>query len=122
MSGNIMSTWVPVAVTSLSTVLASSGLWTWLQKRNSSNSATNRLLMGLAYDKIMSRGMEYIKRGWISKDEFEDFQKYLFEPYRDFGGNGVAERIMAEVSKLPLKSVEEIAYSMIVEAKLETKE
>lgn len=122
MNGEIMDTWVPVAVTSISTVLASSGLWSWLQKKNSNQSATSRLLMGLAYDKITNRGMEYIKRGWISKDEYEDFQKYLYEPYKDFGGNGVAERIMTEVSRLPLRSVEEIAYSRIVEAKLEMKE
>lgn len=117
-----MDTWVPVVVTSVSTVLASSGMWTWLQKKHNNQSATNRLLMGLAYDKITNRGMEYIKRGWISKDEYEDFHKYLFEPYKDFGGNGVAERIMAEVSKLPLRSLEEIAYTRIVESKLETKD
>lgn len=122
MNGEIMDTWVPVAVTSLSTVLASSGLWTWLQKKNNNSTATNRLLMGLAYDKITNRGMDYIQRGWISKDEFEDFQKYLYEPYKDFGGNGVAERIMDEVRRLPLRSVEDIAYSRIVEAKLEVKE
>lgn len=78
-----------------------------------------RLLMGLAYDKITTLGLSYIKRGWISKDEYEDFQRYLYEPYKAFGGNGVAERIMTEVSRIPIRSSREIAYSSIVEAKKE---
>lgn len=76
-----------------------------------------RLLMGLAYDKIQQLGLSYIDRGWISGAEYEDFRKYLYEPYKDFGGNGVAEQIMQQVSNLPLRSTHEIAYSTIVEAK-----
>lgn len=73
--------------------------------------------MGLAYDKIQQLGMGYIDRGWISVAEYEDFRKYLYEPYRDFGGNGVAEQVMLQVSALPMRSTREIAYSTIVEAK-----
>lgn len=60
--------------------------------------------MGLAYDKITHLGMKYIERGWISKDEYEDFRKYFYEPYKDFGGNGVGDKVMQEINTLPFKS------------------
>jgi len=33
--------------------------------------------------------------------------KYLYEPYKAAGGNGSAEKIMAELNKLPMKTREE---------------
>lgn len=92
----------PFLATAVTSVAASSGFWAYLQSKDKHRSSTTRLLMGLSYDKITNLGMKYIKRGWISKDEYEDFQKYFYGPYTDLGGNGMADRIMAEVSKLPL--------------------
>lgn len=86
-------------------VATSSGIWAYLQNRTKRHSATDRLLMGLAYDKIVTLGLAYIERGWISKDEFEELRKYLFEPYKEMGGNGVAERIMLDVSSLPFRTL-----------------
>ncbi len=86
-------------------VLASSGAWTFIQKKTENNTAQNRLLMGLAYDKIMTIGIAYIQRGWVSKDEYEEYLKYLVEPYKEMGGNGVAERIAREVGGLPFRTV-----------------
>lgn len=99
-----MSSWVQMSIVSLASILASSGFWTFLQRRDDTKDAMARLLMGLAYDKIAQVGISYIERGWISRDEYEEFRKYLYEPYKAFGGNGVAERIMEEVSRLPLRS------------------
>jgi hypothetical protein len=95
--------WIQAAIVSIGSIIASSGFWAFIQKRDASKSATARLLMGLAYDKIAQLGLNYIERGWITKDEYEEFRKYLYEPYRDLGGNGVAERIMVAVAELPLK-------------------
>lgn len=92
-------------IAAASGVLASSGLWTFLQKKSQTNSAHIRLLMGLAYDKIMTVGMVYIQRGWVSKDEYEEYLKYLVEPYKEMGGNGVADRIATEVGSLPFRTV-----------------
>jgi len=83
----------------------SSGFWAYFQKRSDKNSATARLLMGLAYDKIITVGMGYIHRGWVSKDEYEEYLKYLVEPYKEMGGNGVADRIATDVRTLPLHTV-----------------
>lgn len=93
-----------LVLASVVSVAASSGFWAWLSKRDTAKTATSRLLLGLAYDKIVSLGMSYIDRGWISRDEYEDFQNYFYQPYKDAGGNGIAERIMLEVSHLPLRS------------------
>lgn len=103
-----MEAWVIVVLTALISVLgsvgASSGFWAYMQRRDAKRTQTDRLLQGLAYDKIISMGMNYIERGWITKDEYEDYRKYLYEPYKALGGNGVTERVMAEVSNLPLRS------------------
>lgn len=97
-----MEVWITPTVAIIAAILASTGFWAYLQTRYHAQRSTDKLIMGLAYDKITTLGMSYIERGWISKDEFEDFRKYLFEPYQELGGNGVAERIMTEVARLPL--------------------
>jgi len=101
-----MPDWAVTAVVALaSSALASSGLWSFLSKRNSTQSAMVRLLLGLAYDKIVTQGMLYIDRGWLTKDEYEEFSKHLYEPYVACGGNGVAAQIMDQVRHLPLRSL-----------------
>jgi len=90
------------AMTIIVTTMASSGFWAYIMKRQSNRSATTRLLMGLAHDRIIFLGMTYITRGWITKDEYEDFDKYLWEPYSEFGGNGLAEKVHTEVSNLQI--------------------
>ena len=98
------SAWVDVLVTVFVTVLASNGFWALLQKKFDRNSTEKTLLVGLAHDRIIYVGERFISRGWITYDEYEDFMKYLYEPYAKYGGNGIAERISDEVKKLPLKT------------------
>jgi hypothetical protein len=99
-----METWLQLAITSIVTLGASTGFWAYLQHKDRAKTATTRLLMGMAYDTITTLGLAYIERGWVTKDEFEELNKYFFVPYKALGGNGVAERIMNEVSRLPFKS------------------
>ena len=61
------------------------------------------MLIGLAHDRIIYLGMVYVERGWISQDEYENLQVYLYEPYEKMGGNGSARRVMEEVRKLPIR-------------------
>lgn len=72
-------------------------------KRDEKKGAMAQLLLGLAHDRIVFLGMSYIERGWITKDEYEDFHKYLWTPYAKFGGNGLGEKVMVEVNKLPIQ-------------------
>lgn len=95
-----MEWWQSVAVV-VASVAASSGFWAYILKKDTARDATTRVLMGLTYHQITSLGMEYIKRGWITREEFEEYQRYFFDPYKALGGNGVAERIFLEVKELP---------------------
>lgn len=103
-----MDSIVQSVITIFCAVLASSGLWAFLQKRIDAHEKDNpqrRLLVGLAHDRIIELGMRYIDRGWITQDEYENLYKYLYQPYKDAGGNGSATRVMAEVDKLHFKNV-----------------
>lgn len=89
--------------TIIASVAASSGFWAYLQKKDSQKGATLKLLLGIAHDRIIFLGMSYVDRGWLTKDEYEDFYKYLYSPYSEFGGNGLAEKVFLEVQKLPIR-------------------
>ena len=60
------------------------------------------LLKGMAHDRIMFLGMEYIGQGEITSDQYENLCSFLYEPYVALGGNGPVERIMTEIKKLKI--------------------
>ncbi len=99
-----MLSWIQMFVTALVTILTSTGLWTFLLKRTDKNDAKNRVLIGLAHDRIIFLGMTYIERGYITRDEYENLHDYLFVPYEEMGGNGSAKRIMQAVEKLDIRN------------------
>lgn len=94
---------VTLIVSIFCSVLASSGFWTFLQSRNNRDNAERQMLKGLAHDRIMELGLEYIDRGYLSKDEYENLHDYLYIPYKKLDGNGSAEHIMDIVKKLPVR-------------------
>lgn len=66
------------------------------------------MLMGLAHDRIMCLSAHYMKRGYITKEEYEDLITYLYEPYLEVGGNGSATHIIEDIiNKLPVVPHEE---------------
>ena len=66
------------------------------------------MLKGLAHDRIISLGMEYIRNGEITKDQYNNLYVYLYKPYKTLDGNGSAEKIMKEVERLPLRKEDNI--------------
>jgi hypothetical protein len=98
-----MASWLQIVLTIFTSVLASSGLWAFLGSRLDRHSAEKEMLIGLGHDRIMYLGMRYIDRGWITRDEYENLNTYLYEPYKNLGGNGSALRVMQEVNKLPIR-------------------
>ena len=100
-----MSTEVVIAI--VASVLASGGLWGFLQfyvsKKMEAKDVRTQMLIGLGHDRIIWLGMKYIERGYITHDEYENLVDYLFKPYEAIGGNGSAKRIVDEVKKLPVK-------------------
>ena len=87
-------------------VFGGQGFWTWMMHRNTGKSNESKLLMGIAYSKIIDQCNHYIKRGWIDADEYHELYHYLYQPYEDMGGDGTAERLMDIVKGLPAKEGE----------------
>lgn len=99
-----------IVLTIICSAFASTGFWAFItavmQRRDKKVSTEGKMLRGLAHDRICYLGEEYIKRGSITKDEYENLHDYLYLPYEELGGNGTAKRIMEEVKKLPLQKEE----------------
>lgn len=100
-----MNPWQAAFIGVLSAFAASSGFWTYLITRRDKKSASARLLLGLAHDKIITHVNEHIARGYITSDAYDDLHRYLYEPYKEMGGNGTVDRLMKEVAKLPIRSM-----------------
>lgn len=100
----MLSPWLQTTLTALVSILASSGFWAWINAKREMKGARTKLLIGLAHDRILQSGNYYLKRGWISSDEFEDLHKYMYEPYKELGGDGMAERVMDKLKALPSHS------------------
>lgn len=94
----ILQILIPVLVA----FIASSGFWLFLNGYREKKSLQTELLLGLAHDRIVRLGMYYIERGWITQDEYENLNVYLYKPYEKLGGNGSARRIMLEVDRLKI--------------------
>lgn len=97
-----MNPYIQVLITVITTLVASTGFWTFIQKKMDGNDAKTELLIGLAHDRIISLGMEYVTRGYIYQDEYENLHDYLYVPYEKAGGNGSAKRVMQEVDRLEI--------------------
>lgn len=87
-------------------IFASTGFWAFLENRlknrEEQKSNLSQMVIGLAHDRILYLGQEYIKRGYITVDEYDNLVNYLYTPYKNLGGNGTAEKIIEEVKKLPI--------------------
>lgn len=93
-----------LVTTVLSSLLASAGFWAIIERRFSRRSNHTALLLGLAHDRIVELSMKYIERGYLTTDEHENLMEYLYNPYRDEGGNGTAKRLISMVDELPVRS------------------
>lgn len=99
-----MENWLQMTLTVVCAVIASSGFWAYLQARRERKDVKTRMLVGLAHDRILSLGMQYIERGHITRDEYENLYEYLYRPYEKMGGNGSAKRIMQIINTLPIQN------------------
>lgn len=85
-------------------VFASTGFWTLINtiymKRSDKKSAERRALLGLLHEQLVAKCEYYLKEGWIPLQDYEDLRKYIFEPYRDLGGNGTGEALFNKVTNL----------------------
>lgn len=91
-----------IIIVILTALLSSAGFWALVTKIIDKKSAKSKMILGLGHKAIMDECERYIKRGNISRQEYEDLYKYLYKPYKDMGGNGTVERMMREIDKLPI--------------------
>lgn len=95
-------TTMQVILTIITALLTSSGLWAFLGSRLEKNSAERELIVGIAHIELVFFGMQFLERGWITRDEYETLQD-LYSPYVKLGGNGSGKKIMKEIENLPIR-------------------
>lgn len=85
----------------VTTVLSGPGIWAWAKTRTQRNDSEDKLLLQVAKNQLVSQGREYLKRGYITMDEYEEYES-AYKVYSDLGGNGLARRIFEQVDDLPM--------------------
>lgn len=99
-----MEDWADVIIAVVISVTATSGFWSFLQRRLDKKDITRDMLVGLGHDRIVYLGLCYINRGWITQAEYENIMEYLYKPYSKMGGNGSAHKIIQEIQQLPIRT------------------
>lgn len=86
------------AVTAL---LGGSGIWAWAKAKADHNNSADKLLLSVSRNQLITLGRGYIERGYITMDEYEEFEAE-YQIYSALGGNGLARRIFEQVDELPM--------------------
>ena len=87
----------------ITSVLASSGVWTLIMKRMEKKDNKTKLLLGIAQNLIIERAEKICSRGkFITEDEYSEVVEYLYKPYAELGGNGVAKRWVDRLESLKI--------------------
>ena len=86
------------AVTAL---LGGSGIWAWARTRSERNDSEDKLLLQVAKNQLISQGRFYLERGYITMDEYEEYESE-YKVYSALGGNGLARRVFKQVDDLPI--------------------
>lgn len=82
-------------------LLGGSGIWAWLKTRTDRNDSEDRLLLQVARNQLVSQGRFYLDRGYITMDEYEEYESE-YDIYSRLGGNGLARRVFKQVDELPI--------------------
>lgn len=68
-------------------------------------SPSDKLLVALAQDRIVDIGSECIEHGYITREQITILTN-IITPYRELGGNGLADSMMERCKRLPLREEE----------------
>lgn len=97
--------WIEMLITIIGSAFASGGLWTWILYKAKQKDTELLMTRGMAHYQIIEEGQKFIERGWITHEEYNDFMKYLGDPYLESGSNGLAKKMIDDISDLPFKSI-----------------
>lgn len=98
-----MEPYKEIIITLIVAIIGSNGIWALILAMAEKKSSKNNMILGLGHDRIIFLEKKYIKRGYITPDEYENLHDYLYVPYRKMGGNGTAEKLMKIVDTLPME-------------------
>lgn len=90
-----------IANPAVTALLGSSGIWMWIKTKSDRNDLEDRLLLTVARSHLVEQGRKYLKRGYITMDEYEEYEDH-YKLYSDLGGNGLARRVFEQVDELPM--------------------
>ena len=82
-------------------LLGGSGIWAWAKTRVERNDSEDELLLRVAKNQLVYQGRKYLKRGYVTMDEYEEYESE-FKVYESLGGNGLARRVFKQVDVLPI--------------------
>lgn len=85
----------------ITALLGSSGIWLWIKTKTDHNNSEDRLLLIVARSQLIEQGRQYLKRGYITMDEYEEYEDQ-YKLYSDLGGNGLVRRVFKQVDELPI--------------------
>lgn len=94
---------ITTIIVSLITGLTSSSFLAFLNARMNKHDNISQMVMGLGHHEILEDGRKLINKGFVTIQELDDFNHYLYEPYKALGGNGTGEEIAKKVNSLPIK-------------------
>lgn len=95
---------IALVVTGLYTIVASAGFWQFFTNRNNQKDAEVLLLLALTRTVFINAADSYLDQGWIHRDDYEHIISEIYTPYKALGGNASVDRIMEQLSQLPLRS------------------
>lgn len=99
-----MNTEILIAI--ISSVFASTGMWTLLnniyQAKKKTKTVEEKAVKALLHDKLYYLCEKHITNGYITQDEYENLI-YLYEPYKELGGNGTCKKLMEQIEKLEFR-------------------
>lgn len=85
----------------ITALLGGSGIWAWAKAKGERNDTEDKLLLHVAKNQLVYQGRKYLKRGYITMDEYEEYEDN-YKLYSGLGGNGLARRIFEQVDELPM--------------------
>lgn len=94
---------ITTIIVSLITGLTSSSFLAFLGARMARHDNISQMVMGLGHHEILEDGQKLISKGFVTIQELDDFNHYLYEPYKALGGNGTGEEVAKKVNSLPIK-------------------
>ena len=101
---------VKTVVTIVAAIFGCTGFWTglfsFIMSKREKKDAKTKMILGLGHERLREKCEEHLSKGYISADDYEDLDKYLYQPYKAMGGNGTVEKLMNDVRKLPLRPPE----------------